>query len=215
MSLVTKFAVTAFFVLVGLWSTRSEAAMPAGISPTEGATVFIQALGDRAILIFASRGDEGDNRQRVEAIKEIILENVDLSVIGRFALGAHWSETTEAQKARYERLFRDYVLTATARRLDTYRFARFHIARSQLIAGGDVLVETIVERPVGPEARVAWRVRAENRGFKIVDVIVEGVSMALTQRQEFAAVIGRESLEGLLGLLDAKVAEFRAAPGPN
>ena len=76
---------------------------------------------------------------------------------------------------------------------------------SRPVGSQDVLVETSVEGSNGA-ANPIWRVRAEAGAYKIIDVSIEGVSLALTQRQEFAAVISRQGLDGLLDMLREKLA---------
>jgi phospholipid transport system substrate-binding protein len=208
-----KFACITLIAMIALGTDWARQGRADEAASADSAAAFIQRLGDRAVQIFASGAETGNEHQRVEAIEQIVLENVDLERIGRFVLGPHWEQMTSAQKERYAKVFRDYVLIVTARRLSIYRFVRFRITASQPLQGDDALVETLIEQPGRPQTTVGWRLHEEAGRFRIVDVAVEGVSMALTQRQEFAAVIGQKGVDGLLGLLEAKVAEFRAEAG--
>lgn len=198
-------------VLTGLWIAAIGVAGATPAAAADGADAFIQAMGYRALQILASGAETDNERRLVAAIKDMVLEDIDLAAIGRFVLGSHMRQMTPAQMSRYEKLFRDYVLISTALRLSTYRaaHAHFRITTRRQTADGDIMIETIVERPGKPDTHVGWRVRRERGGFKIVDVVIEGVSMALTQRQEFASVIAAHGLDGLMNLMQKKVAELQ------
>ena len=81
---------------------------------------------------------------------------------------------------------------------------------AQQFADSDALVETEIKRPDGAPLKAAWRVRDINGHLKIIDVVVEGVSMALTQRQEFASVIQHSGLDGLISDLRNRVNNLHA-----
>ncbi len=86
----------------------------------------------------------------------------------------------------------------------------FTVISARPAGSKDVVVRTRIERPSGPPIKADWRVRVIKDEYKIIDVTVEGVSMAITQRSEFAAVIKSSGFEGLLVALRARVEKFSA-----
>ena len=95
-------------------------------------------------------------------------------------------------------------MNSYARHLASFRAESLSVVASDPVGDKDILVETNVEGPDGP-AKPVWRVRAVEGGYKIIDVTVDGMSLALTQRREFASVVNRVGLEGLLKLLRQKL----------
>ena len=98
-------------------------------------------------------------------------------------------------------LFREFVLDTYAERLDGYAGETFEVVKAQVLDERDTMVSTEIRGTDGPAIRVDYRVRAIGGVHKIVDVLVEGVSLIVTQRAEFASVINREGLDGLIARL--------------
>lgn len=169
----------------------------------DNAEALIASLGDRAlkVLVVDSQSDE----QRIEAFRGLLNEGFDLPLIGRYALGRYWRQATAGQKDEYGKLFEDFIVRTYAARLGQYSGETLKVDGSRA-DDGDTIVSSEIVRPDKPGIRVDWRVRNSSEGPKIVDVVVEGVSMLLTQRDEFASVIQRAggNVEGLLVRLREK-----------
>ena len=90
------------------------------------------------------------------------------------------------------------MLRTYAERLGGYAGVTMAILSERPAGTKDVVVSTRIERPHGPSIAADWRVRTTGRRYRIIDVMVDGVSMAVTQRSEFAAVIQRRGLQGLI-----------------
>ncbi len=129
----------------------------------------------------------------------------NLELISQFVLGRFWHRATAEQRAEFQELFTEYLTNSYARQLGSYRAETLTIVGSHPVGRKDVLVETSVESSNGA-ANPIWRVRAKDGEYKIIDVSIDGVSLALTQRREFAAVINRQGLDGLLNMLREKLA---------
>ena len=179
---------------------------------------FVKALGDKTIDVIKEPESRPDERKR--HVRELLSENFDLDTIGRFVLGRHWRAATPAQRREYATLFRTLILETYAVRFEALRetiFARsgddagrvFEALRVRIIQvqranERDSLVTTELGLPGRAPLHVAYRVRADNGALKIVDVIVEGLSLLITHRSEFAAVVRRHGVQGLLDLLRAQ-----------
>lgn len=191
-------ASAACLVLVG----RSASA-DASLSPAE----FIAGLGDRAVS--ALTGPGLTQAEREKRFRELLDTHFDVPAIGKFVLGRFWRSATEAERQEFLRLFEELLVRSYARRFAEYSGERFEVKDVRKDGGGHAIVQSIVIRPQAENVRVDWRVASDGQDFRIVDVIVEGLSMAVTQRDEFASVIQSKGgkVAGLIDVLRAKVGQ--------
>lgn len=166
-----------------------------------GAAQFVETLGNEAAALLASAN--GPARQK--ALKSLIRRGFNLELTSQFVLGQQWNRATPEQRAEFQDLFTEYLLNSYARHLSTFKPETLSVVASHPVGERDVLVETVMASTDG-EANPVWRVRAQDGTYRIIDVSVDGVSLALTQRREFAAVVSRRGLDGLLDLLREKLA---------
>ncbi|MBT5049148.1 MAG: ABC transporter substrate-binding protein [Rhodospirillaceae bacterium] len=177
---------------------------------TTDASTFVHDLGDRAIKILTQK-DTGP-AVREQKFEKILSTYFDLPVIARFALGRHWREASAEQREDYVALFRHYIAKSYAIKLGGYSGEKFKIVSERVLSNkSDVLVNTRIVRLSGPPINVAWRVRNRKERKVIIDVMVEGVSMAVAQRSEFSSVVRRDGLQGLLNSLRAHTTRASAA----
>ncbi len=163
---------------------------------TGAAARFIRGFGDETIATLSAPGFGQEARDA--QIRGLVSQGFDLPFIGRFALGRHWRHTTAEQRADYLRVFGEYVLRTYAARLGGYTGVTMVVLSERPAGTKDVVVSTRIERPYGAPIAADWRVRTTDGQYRIIDVVVEGVSMVVTQRSEFAAVIQRRGLQGLI-----------------
>lgn len=159
-------------------------------------------------------GEEAANQGASQALLPLIEAQTDLRLLGRLALGRYWREASPEQRAEYLNLFRSYMLQTFVERLRPYAGTdlgpageRFRIVASRPVGRRDILVQSQVAPPASPPLQVDWRLRAQDDVPVIIDLIVEGVSLLITQRSEFAAVIERAGIDGLLSELRARVSQ--------
>lgn len=150
-------------------------------------------------------------RGRIDAIADTLVEATDVELLSRLVLARYWQQLDDEQRARYQALFRDVVMRSFASRLNQYAKdargpleERFTIASSAPAGRQDVLVRSRVRPQSGSTLAVDWRLRDSDGGPVVIDVIIEGVSLLVSQRSEFAAVIERSDMEGLLAELQAR-----------
>ncbi len=173
-------------------------------SPQEAAR-FVERLGNKAVTILSS-GKAGVPAKRQAALRELIRGGFDLELTSRFVLGKTWGQASPEQRAEFQELLTEYLLSSYARHLGAYRAETLTIVASHPVGGGDVLVETSIEHD-DEATKAVWRVRTQHGEYKIIDVVFDGISLALTIRQEFASVIKHRRLDGLLKLLRKKLAD--------
>ncbi|NQV80065.1 MAG: ABC transporter substrate-binding protein [Alphaproteobacteria bacterium] len=172
------------------------------------ASQFIGQLGQQAITILQSTS--GSLEQREQNFRQILAQNFDVTFIGRFVLGRSWRAATPEQQNDYLALFEDFLVLTYSRRLGGYTGERLAVVDERAAGDRDTVVRTQIDRPGGPPINADWRVRSTETGFKIIDVEVAGVSMALTQRSEFASVISRNGMNGLIEVLRARSSKLSA-----
>jgi phospholipid transport system substrate-binding protein len=176
-------------------------ALSAAAAPSQPPDEFIRALSHTAIDSLSS-GNLGEV-EREKRFRALLNENFDVPSIARFVLGLYWPRATEAQRKEYLGLFEDFIVKAYAKRFADYSGDGFKTGNVTKVTNTDAVVSSLIKSSdAAPPARVDWRVRTEDSHYKIVDVMVEGISMSVTHRDEFAAVI-RNNGGTVGGLIDA------------
>jgi phospholipid transport system substrate-binding protein len=154
---------------------------------TKEAAAFVSKLADHTIAILKDKSLGKDGR--VHALGDVFLDGFDVQAIGRFVLGRYWTGASQPERDEYLGVFKDFVVQTYAIRFNSYAGEVFKVVGTAADGDNGALVTSNIGSPGEDPARVEWRVRQEPAGYKIVDVIVEGVSLAITQRSEFAAVL--------------------------
>ena len=167
------------------WSGQSVLAQT-GDLPSR-ASSFVDTLGKDAVTVMANAGL--NKAKRIERFRAMLQVNFDIPTIARFVLGRYWNLATPDQQQEYFKLFEEMVVRSYADRFDTYNGETFHIVSSRPEGEHDAFVVTEIHRTNGPAINVEWRVRQRDDKLGVIDVVVEGVSMSVTQRQEFSSVI--------------------------
>ena len=169
------------FPLIGfgpalLWGRRARAADPAG---------FVREVGDQLVGVINGPGAPADKRGR---LRQIIDRFVDVDGIGRFCLGRFWRLATPAQQHDYLALFHQVLVTSISGHLGEYQGVRYTLGR---VTPHDdtVSVDTTIFRPNNPQADVQWVLATVDGGPKIEDLVVEGTSLRLTQRSDYASFL--------------------------
>jgi phospholipid transport system substrate-binding protein len=175
-------AAVAAVLLLAAAGPRPAAAVEAG-----DPAAFVRHFGEQAIAVLADEGLAGD--QREQAFRELLTTGFDVKTIGRFVLGRYWRKATEAERAEYGRLYEDLIVATYARQLSSYAGAGLKVEGVRQQDRKSVLVASRFLRAEGEPVRLDWRLLRRGDTWRIVDVVVEGMSMALSQRSEFKAVI--------------------------
>jgi len=151
--------------------------------------VFISGVAKRTIDVLPSTRSQAEREAKFH---ELVDEAFDVPAIARFVLGPYWRTATDAQREEFQKLFETYIVHVSAVRFGGYSGEQLKVTGSRPEGDKTVFVKSQIVR-VGnaPPVNADWRVVKTDRGLKIVDVIVEGVSMAVTEREEFSSVIQR------------------------
>mgnify|MGYP001369416443 CR=1 FL=1 len=188
--------ISAFFLVL----LAGALTVPSNATAAGSAGSFIKEVGAEAIN--ALTGKNLSDKDRQDRFREILKRTFKIDLIARFTLGRYWRRATKPQQKEYVALFEDFIVQAYAARFKGYSGETFKVGRVRDINDRDKLVQSDLVLTDGRKIPVQWRVRGSSQ-FKIIDVLVEGVSMAITQRDEFAAIINQRSgkVEGLLRAL--------------
>lgn len=176
---------------------------------TAGADKFVRNMGKEAIDSLTSK--TLSDREREARFRGIFERSFDIPVIARATLGQYWRIATAEQRKEYVTLFEDFVVQSYAARFKDYSGEAFKVGQTRALNDREMLVASEIIRPNDqPPVKVQWRLRG-NSEYKVVDVIVEGISMLITHRDEFAAVIQQNGgkVEGLLADLRRKTTQMR------
>lgn len=165
------------------------------------AGAFVEGLVDKAIASLTVEDISTDERR--DRFRALLREHFAIATIGRWVLGRHWRRATEAERSEFLTLFEDLIVAIYADRFTEYSGERLSVTKTLVSdESRDALVFTRLARPEGGQAvTVAWRVREAQGMMRIIDVIVEGVSMSQTHRSEFGSVIRRNG-GTVAGLID-------------
>lgn len=189
---------------------RAAAAAP----DLEAASAFIADLGERTFKVLRQPGRD---RQAVEtAFRTLLQENLDTDTIGRFVLGRSWNSATPEQRQEYLRLLEEFAAQTYGRRFGQYMYSGqvFLVEESRLEGGGDVIVESQVMPRQRPAIDVSWRLRERGGQFRIIDIVVDGISLMVTQRNAVSSVMERSggSIDAALDDLRVRTADDEGEP---
>jgi len=202
-------------VLAEETSTPNAASAPAPEQAQETpAGKFIQDLGNQAITIIANTNLT--QQQRSSKYRTLLQEAFDLKTIGHFVIGRTWDTISSDQQQEYMRLFEGLVLKTYGDRLSFYSGESFRVKNARQENDRDTVVNSEVLHPGGAApTSIDWRVRQTDGKPLIVDVVIEGVSQTVTQRQEYSSIIQRDGgkIDGLLTLMRQRLQDNSSSNG--
>lgn len=173
------------------------------------ATALIKTLGDAAVAMLSDK--KLGQVEKIRRFRHLLNESFALKGIARFALGRYWRRADSLQRRRYLKLFEDYIVNSYAARFGNYAGEQFIVSSERIDERGGAVVTTRIQRPGGDPVKVLWHLRERQGAVRIVDVMVEGISMSLTQRSDFAASVRTAggNLDAFLDTLEAKVRNIK------
>ena len=166
---------------------------------------FIQKIVDEAKEILV---DANSDKYKSDKLTEIALATVDISGVGFYTLGSYRKDLTEEQKKEYTTLFNKYFLKTFVSRLTDYSEPKIEVVSSEKKNDKYTIVSSILlATEKKPEVKIDWRVYTKNPNNPLIrDLIIEGLSLARTQKEEFASII--ESNDGDIEALFKKLKDF-------
>jgi len=171
------------------------------------ADVFIQSTVNRAAKTL---GGNLSKEERVEKLKDIARDTVDLEALGFYSLGAYRKNLTEDQLKEYKEVFEEYFLKSFSSRLAEYSNPEIEVKSKKIINTNYTIVSSaLVSTESRPEVKIDWRVYTKNPDNLVIrDLIIEGLSLARTQKEEFASILN--SNDGKIEVLIKNLSDFIA-----
>ena len=152
------------------------------------ADVFVQSTVNRAA---DTLGAGLTKDQRMDELKKIAIDTVDIRGIGFYSLGTHRKSATEEQKTEYEKAFTEYFLQSFSSRLAEYSNPVINVdSKKKINENYTIVSSTLVATDKRPAVKIDWRVYTKNPDNPLIrDLIIEGLSLARTQKEEFASIL--------------------------
>ena len=167
--------------------------------------IFIQSTVNRASTILSNNFSK---EEKIEKLKEVALETVDIKGIGFYTLGKHRKNLNDQQKKEYSELFNKYFLKSFSSRLAEYSNPKIDVNSHEKISEKYTIVSsTLIATDERPEVKIDWRVYTKNPEKPLIrDLIIEGLSLARTQKEEFNSII--QSNDGDINALFSSLKKF-------
>lgn len=159
------------------------------------------------VEIINSKASQAERNARFEKLFNSAL---DLKFIGRFVLGRYWKTASNEQRDRFIDVYRKLNVQTWSKRFDEFKGKEFIFkGTTPSSSSNQIFVNSIVPMEQGQPANVVWRVKQEGDKFKIVDIIIENVSLAITARNEYSAFIKKspKGIDGLIADLENKISK--------
>lgn len=163
---------------------------------------FITTLGNNIIGILVSK--KAPLPERKEKFRQILRDYFDIPEIGKFVLARHWKRATDSQKEEYLALFENAIVDNYAAQFDNYHNETLEVQNVREDSDQGIMVMSIIKRQTGaPPLKIDWKIFQTKKGLRVYDIIVNGVSMSITQRSEYAGIVSQNGgqIEGLLKLM--------------
>ena len=168
------------------------------------AAAYIESLGREVITALADTSKP--EAQRIKFFGTLLARDLDIQRIARFVLGRHWHTANSAQRRTYVAVFTDFIVQTYSIRLGGAKVDNFEILTAREISRKDYLVRSRVTRANAKPINADWRLSLRQGRYRILDLTVEGISMALLLRQEFASVLrDKGGVDGLIAMLRQRI----------
>jgi phospholipid transport system substrate-binding protein len=184
--------------------------MAADIAPDE----LVRKTVDEVIAVIKADKDllAGNQKKLLELVDAKVLPNFDFSRMTQLAMGRNWKEATEPQKEALTREFRTLLVRTYSSSLSQYRNQTIEVKASR-IAPADVetVVKTTIIQANGPGVPIDYSMAKGPGGWKVYDVVIDGVSLVTTYRGSFADQIRQGGIDGLVKTLGERNASLSGA----
>ena len=191
-----KFLIFTFIIINFLGINQSYSIEP---------DVFVQSTVNRAS---EALNNKYSKEEKIEKLKEIATETVDISGIGSYTLGAYRKSISDDEINQYRILFKQYFLKSFSSRLAEYSNPEIEVVSKQKLNENYTMVSSIlVGTEQRPEVKIDWRIYTKNPENPLIrDLIIEGLSLARTQKEEFSSII--QGNDGDINALFSALKEF-------
>jgi phospholipid transport system substrate-binding protein len=190
--LLARMMLAAVAGLVPAWGTQVLAA------PAASPQSFVD---DVATLAFKAMDQSHSDQEREKRFMSLLEQDFDVPRISRFVLGKYWASASDQERVGFRAVFETYMARAYSRRLGEYAGETVRVTGLRSEGETATIVNSeIIHQQGSPPVKLVWRIYKSGDDYRIVDISVEGVSMVLTHKEEFASIIERDG-SGVAGLI--------------
>lgn len=177
------------------------------VSATDPAVDFVSQLANE--MISDVLATEKPMTEKLDLFRSKFQNALDLKYIGQFVTGVYWRKASEADKKAFLDAFMEFTTKSWADKFNMYTGQTIVFKGTRNAQKGQLFVDSVIQNE--PPAEVIWRIREKDGAYKIVDIIVEGVSMAMSYRNEYSAYLQANggSLKKLTQTLKEKSESFK------
>lgn len=166
---------------------------------------FVDNIG-KDVLNIINDSSKNDSQKKAQ-LRQMFSETVDIPWMGRFVLGVGWNQATEGQRTKYMQVYQKYMEEHYTSNFSDYTGSKYTITDVKSKKEGQFTVNMQIKTAKqSADTFAGYRLQATNDGkFKITDIIIEGVSLLVTQRSDFASVIHQKGMDGLISSIEGKI----------
>ena len=170
---------------------------------------FAAGLANEVITKVAKSGVSDEHR--AQEFRSLFVKNFDIPAISRFVTGRFWKPATPEQQKEFLKLFEDTNVITWSRRFKEYSSQKVEIVgASKPDEGGVITIESKILQPNNAAPVVLlWRVMKHADDFKVVDLVIEGLSMAMTHQSDYRSILQKDGMDGLLKALQQKLTQLQ------
>ena len=167
---------------------------------------FVKELVNEAIEKLSDKNI--DDNEKIKFIEQVALDNVDINALGLYTLGELRKSSNKQVVIKYQVAFEKYFLKSLSSRLSSYSSSTFNVLGADKKSSNYTIVNSkVIPEDGGPEIKIDWRVYTKNPDKPLIrDLIVEGLSLARTQKEEFASILNSNNND--INMLIKKLEEF-------
>jgi phospholipid transport system substrate-binding protein len=183
----------------------ATAATPASVRASDTPVSVVEQTTGRVIAILADKATSVDEKRH--RVQDVVYERVDFETLSRLVLARNWSRFNEPQRAEFMTQFKEHLSMTYGRNVENYKNEKVTITGSREENQGDWTVKTKIVRNGPDDIMVDYRLRQRDGTWRIIDVIIEGVSLVSNFRSQFQDVVASSGPERLIALLREKNAK--------
>lgn len=179
----------------------------AALAAPKDAENFVRERGAEAIAVLNKPGLT--DQEYAKEFLAFVDRSFDVPAMAQFALGVYWRQATAPQREEFVKLYKVYFINTYSQRFRTFSGERFDVLGVRPVNGTENLVQSRIVRPAAAQPiTIEWHVREQGGQQRVVDLIIEGLRLGITLRDEFSALVQRGGLDNLLKALRDKNLTF-------
>lgn len=204
---ISRFMCAAVAAIVLAFGQQHAHAAKPETKATAEAEAFVSDVGTKALNTL--KNEELSDSKKREVLNGLFAQTVDVSYVAKFVLGRYWRTATPKQQTDYMAAYQPFLIKNYVGRISKYSGQTFEITGSKPTPEGGAVVAMTLKTPDGsaPNVIVNYRLNKVGTGYKVIDILVEGVSLLNTQRSEFSSVVSNKGLDYLIDALKKKAAQ--------